>query len=200
MMLRTIVRSDAVAYPWLAPAGTRRGLVDNAATLGYVNAQTGEFVTIATGQGVRDVLYENRINPITFLPGSGIVNYGNKTVASTPSALDRINVARLVAFIRARLNQIAKTFVFEPNDQITRNEITNAITGLMTDLVAKRGIYDYLVVCDLSNNTPARIDRNELYVDIAIEPVKAVEFIYIPVRIKNTGELSGGNVASSASV
>ena len=198
MMLRTIVRSDEIAYPWLAPAGTRRGLIDNAAQIGYVNSQTGEFVSIATGQGVRDVLYENRINPITFIPGSGIVNYGNKTVASTPSALDRINVARLVAFIRARLNEIGKGFVFEPNDQITRNEITNAITGLMTDLVAKRGIYDYLVVCDLSNNTPARIDRNELYVDIAIEPVKAVEFIYIPVRLKNTGEISAGNVASSA--
>jgi hypothetical protein len=200
MMLRTIVRSDEIAYPWLAPAGTRRGLIDNAAQIGYVNAQTGEFVSIATGQGVRDVLYENRINPITFIPGSGIVNYGNKTVASSPSALDRINVARLVAFIRSRLNEIGKTFVFEPNDQITRNEITNAITGLMTDLVAKRGIYDYLVVCDLSNNTPARIDRNELYVDIAIEPVKAVEFIYIPVRLKNTGEIAAGNVSSSAAV
>jgi phage tail sheath protein FI len=114
--------------------------------------------------------------------------------------LDRINVARLVAYIRGRLNEIGKTFVFEPNDQITRNEITNAITGLLVDLVNKRGIYDYLVVCDLSNNTPARIDRNELYVDIAIEPVKAVEFIYIPVRIKNTGEIAAGNTASSAVV
>jgi hypothetical protein len=200
MMLRTIVRSDEVAFPWLAPAGTRRGLIDNADAIGYVNSQTGEFVTIATGQGVRDVLYENKINPITFIPGSGIVNYGNKTIAPSPSALDRINVARLVAFIRGRLNEIGKTFVFEPNDQITRNEITNAITGLMVDLVNKRGIYDYLVVCDLSNNTPARIDRNELYVDIAIEPVKAVEFIYIPVRIKNTGEIAAGNVASSSVV
>jgi hypothetical protein len=198
MMLRTIVRSDAIAYPWLAPAGTRRGLIDNATQIGYVNAQTNEFVSIATGQGVRDVLYQNRINPITFIPGTGITNYGNKTVASSPSALDRINVARLVAFIRARLNQIGKSFVFEPNDQVTRNEITNAIVGLMTDLQAKRGIYDYLVVCDLSNNTPTRIDRNELYVDIAIEPVKAVEFIYIPVRLKNTGEIAAGNVASSA--
>ena len=106
----------------------------------------------------------------------------------------------MVAFIRGRLNEIGKQFVFEPNDQITRNEITNAIDGLMIDLIAKRGIYDYLIVCDLSNNTPARIDRNELYVDIAIEPVKAVEFIYIPVRIKNTGEISGGQVASSATV
>jgi hypothetical protein len=200
MILRTIVRSDEVSYPWLAPAGTRRGLIDNAARIGYVNSQTGEFVTFANGQGVRDVLYQNRINPITFLPGSGIVNYGNKTLSSTPSALDRINVARLVAFIRSRLNEVAKTFVFEPNDQITRNELSNAINGLMLDLVAKRGIYDYLVVCDESNNTPTRIDRNELYVDIAIEPVKAVEFIYIPVRIKNTGEIAAGNVAPSAGV
>ena len=94
--------------------------------------------------------------------------------------------------MRGRLNEIGKTFVFEPNDQITRNEISNAIQSLMVDLVAKRGIYDYLVVCDESNNTPARIDRNELYVDIAIEPVKAIEFIYIPLRIKNTGEISAG--------
>ena len=200
MMLRTIIRSDEVAFPWLAPAGVRRGVIDNADRIGYVNGQTGEFVTIATGQGIRDVLYTNRINPITFIPGVGITNYGNKTEASTPSALDRINVARLVAFIRGRLEEIGKTFVFEPNDQITRNEITNAIDGLMIDLVAKRGIYDYLIVCDESNNTPARIDRNELYVDIAIEPVKAVEFIYIPLRIKNTGEIASGQTASSATV
>lgn len=200
MMLRTIIRNDEVAFPWLAPAGVRRGVIDNAERLGYVNGQTGEFVTIATGQGLRDVLYTNRINPITFIPGVGITNYGNKTEASSPSALDRINVARLIAFVRSRLNEIGKTFVFEPNDQITRNEISNAIDGLMIDLVAKRGIYDYLIVCDESNNTPARIDRNELYVDIAIEPVKAVEFIYIPVRIKNTGEIAAGSVASSATV
>jgi hypothetical protein len=200
MMLRTFVRSDEVAFPWLAPAGVRRGLVDNADRLGYIQSATGEFETISTGQGIRDVLYENRVNPITFIPGVGITNYGNKTTVSTASVLDRINVARLVAFLRGRLEEIGKTFVFEPNDQITRNEITNAITGLLNDLVAKRGIYDYLVVCDLSNNTPARIDRNELYVDIAIEPVKAVEFIYIPVRLKNTGEISSGQVASSSAV
>ena len=200
MMIRTIIRSDEVSFPWLAPAGVRRGVIDNAERIGYVNGQTGEFITIATGQGIRDVLYTNKINPITFIPGVGITNYGNKTESATASALDRINVARLVAFLRGRLEEIGKTFVFEPNDQITRNEITNAIDGLMIDLVAKRGIYDYLVVCDESNNTPARIDRNELYVDIAIEPVKAIEFIYIPLRIKNTGEISSGQVASSATV
>jgi hypothetical protein len=194
MMIRTIIRSDEVAYPWLAPAGTRRGVIDNATQIGYINALTGEFESLGVRQGLRDVLYENRINPITFIPGVGITNFGNKTLTSLDSALNRINVARLVAFIRGRLDVIAKQYLFEPNDQITRNEITNAITSLMIDLVAKRGIYDYLVVCDLTNNTPARIDRNELYVDIAIEPVKAVEFIYIPVRIKNTGEIASQSV------
>ena len=192
MMVRTILRSDAVSYPWLAPAGTRRGVVDNAEAIGYIDAQTGEFQQLAVGQSVRDILYENNINPITFIPGIGITNFGNKTRQGLTTALDRINVARLVAFLRGRLEEIGKLYLFEPNDQITRNEITNTVNSLMIDLVAKRALYDYLVVCDLSNNTPARIDRNELYVDIAIEPVKAVEFIYIPLRIKNTGEISGG--------
>lgn len=191
MMVRTILRSDAVSYPWLAPAGTRRGVVDNATSIGYINAATGEFQQIGVSQSVRDILYERNVNPITFIPGIGIVNFGNKTTTATTTALDRINVARLVAFLRGRLEEVGKLFLFEPNDEITRNEITNVINSLMIDLIAKRAIYDYLVVCDTSNNTPARIDRNELYVDVAIEPVKAVEFIYIPLRIKNTGEISG---------
>jgi hypothetical protein len=191
MMVRTILRSDAVSYPWLAPAGTRRGVIDNAAAIGYIDAATGEFQQIGVSQSVRDILYERNINPITFIPGIGIVNFGNKTTLSVTTALDRINVARLVAFLRGRLEEIGKLFLFEPNDEITRNEIANVCNSLMIDLVSKRAIYDYLVVCDTSNNTPARIDRNELYVDIAIEPVKAVEFIYIPLRIKNTGEISG---------
>jgi hypothetical protein len=199
MMLRTILRSDEVAYPWLAPAGTRRGVVDNAATIGYINSTTGEFVTLGVNQGLRDVLYSLNINPITFVPGIGITNFGNKTATSVTTALNRINVSRLIAFVRNRLQEIGKTFLFEPNDQITRNEMTNAVNSLMIDLVNKRGIYDYLVVCDLTNNTPARIDANELWVDIAIEPVKAVEFIYIPLRIKNTGEIASslGTVASA---
>jgi hypothetical protein len=200
MMIRTIIRSDEVAFPWLAPAGTRRGVIDNAARIGYINSVTGEFESIGVRQGLRDVLYENDINPITFVPGVGITNFGNKTATSVTSALDRINVARLVAFIRGRLTEIAKNFLFEPNDQITRNEIKNSVDSLMIDLVNKRGIYDYLVVCDLTNNTPSRIDANELWVDIAIEPVKAVEFIYIPLRIKNTGEISGSlSTVASAS-
>jgi len=191
MMVRTILRSDAVSYPWLAPAGTRRGVIDNASAIGYIDAATGEFQQIAVSQSVRDVLYERNVNPITFIPGVGITNFGNKTSTAVTTALDRINVARLVAFLRGRLEQIGKLFLFEPNDEITRNEIANTVNSLMIDLIAKRAINDYLVVCDTSNNTPARIDRNELYVDVAIEPVKAAEFIFIPLRIKNTGEISG---------
>ena len=190
MMIRTIIRSDEVAYPWLAPAGTRRGVVDNAIQIGYIASATGEFTPLSVGQGLRDVLYTHQINPITFIPGVGITNFGNKTLQGTASALDRINVARLVAFIRARLETIGKQYLFEPNDQITRQQIKNAIDSMMIDLVAKRGLYDYLVVCDLTNNTPTTIDANQLWVDIAIEPVKAVEFIYIPMRIENTGAIA----------
>jgi phage tail sheath protein FI len=190
MMVRTILRSDAASYPWLAPAGTRRGVIDNAAAIGYIEATTGEFNQIGVSQSVRDILYERNINPITFIPGVGITNFGNKTATNVSTAMDRINVSRLVAFIRGRLQEIGSQYLFEPNDQITRNQITNSCTSLMLDLVAKRGIYDYLVVCDLSNNSPATIDANELYVDIAIEPVKSVEFIYIPLRIENTGAIS----------
>jgi hypothetical protein len=190
MMLRTIIRSDSVAYPWFAPAGLRRGVVDNALQIGYLGAQTGEFQPLGVNQGLRDVLYSNNVNPVTFIPGTGIVNFGNHTLQGNATALDRINVARLVAFIRGRLEIIGNQYLFEPNDTITRAAITNQITALMVDLVNKRGLYDYLVVCDLTNNTPSSIDRNELYVDIAIEPVKAVEFIYIPMRIQNTGTIA----------
>jgi phage tail sheath protein FI len=100
-------------------------------------------------------------------------------------------VARLVCYIRERLQIAARPFVFEPNDAVTRNEISGVVQSLFIDLVAKRGLYDYLVVCDESNNTPSRIDRNELWIDVAIEPVKAAEFIYIPVRVLNTGEIAG---------
>ena len=195
MMLRTIIRSDSVAYPWFAPAGLRRGVVDNALQIGYLQAQTGEFQPLGVNQGIRDVLYSNDVNPITFIPGTGITNFGNHTLQGNATALDRINVARLVAFIRGRLEIIGNQYLFEPNDTITRASIQAQITALMTDLVNKRGLYDYLVICDLNNNTPATIDANELYVDIAIEPVKAVEFIYIPMRIQNTGEIQAQGLA-----
>lgn len=191
MMLRTFLRNDTIAFPWLAAAGTRRGVIENANSIGYINAATGEFESIRTRVGIRDVLYTNQINPLVFFTGTGLLNYGNKTSFDSLSSLDRVNVARLVAFVRRQLTIAARPFVFEPNDSITRQQISGVVETLLVDLVAKRGVFDYLVVCDESNNTPARIDRNELWIDIAIEPVKAVEFIYVPVRIFNTGELSG---------
>ena len=190
MMLRTIALSDQVSYPWFAPAGTRRGGVTNASSTGYISSE-GEFVSVALNEGQRDTLYSNNINPITFITGAGLVNFGQKTRARGNSALDRINVARLVIYLRSQLNTLAKPYIFEPNDKITRDEIKQAAESLLLELVSQRGLYDYLVVCDESNNTPSRIDKNELYLDIAIEPVKAVEFIYIPLRLKNTGEISG---------
>jgi hypothetical protein len=190
MMLRTFLRNDTISYPWLAAAGTRRGTIDNATNIGYIDSTTGEFITIKTRLGIRDVLYINQINPLVFFTGVGLLNYGNKNSFDSQSALDRSNVARLIAYIRRQLTLAGRPFVFEPNDQLTRQQFTGVVQSLMVDLVAKRGLYDYLVVCDDSNNTPARIDRNELWCDVAIEPVKAAEFIYIPVRILNTGELN----------
>ena len=190
MMLRTFIRNDNIAYPWLAAAGTRRGNIDNATNIGYIDSVTGEFVTTKTRIGIRDVLYINFINPLVFFTGIGLLNYGNKTSYNSSSALDRVNVARLIAYVRRQLTLAARPFVFEPNDALTRQQIQGVIQTLMVDLKAKRGIYDYIVICDESNNTPARIDRNELWVDVALEPVKAAEFIYVPVRVLNTGEIA----------
>ena len=190
MMMRTLANNDNVAFPWFAPAGTRRGVVDNATAVGYIDSTSGEFQTISVTESVRDSMHEVKVNPITFFSGAGIVNFGNLTKTSGSSALDRINVSRLAVYLRTQLDALAKPFIFEPNDELTRNEIKQAVESFLLELVGQRALYDFLVVCDDTNNTPTRIDRNELYVDIAIEPVKSVEFIYIPLRIKNTGEIA----------
>jgi hypothetical protein len=195
MMLKTIALSDQVAYPWFAPAGIRRGSITNATAVGYIDTTSGEFKSVSLTEGQRDALYNVKVNPLTFFNGVGLVNYGQRTRSAGSSALDRINVARLVVYLRTQLNKLAKPFVFEPNDKITRDEIKQAIESLLLELTGLRAIYDYAVVCDETNNTPARIDRNELYVDIAIEPVKAIEFIYIPLRLKNTGEIQGARAS-----
>jgi len=190
MMLRTLANNDNIAFPWFAPSGTRRGIVDNATSVGYLDTTSGEFQTISVTESVRDSMHEVKVNPITFFSGAGIVNFGNLTKTSASSALDRINVSRLAVYLRSQLDAVAKPFIFEPNDELTRNEIKGAIESFLLELVGQRALYDFLVVCDDTNNTPTRIDRNELYVDIAIEPIKSVEFIYIPLRIKNTGEIA----------
>ena len=192
MMLRTIALSDQQSYPWFAPAGVRRGVVDNATSVGYVDGQTGEFVLASLPQPTRDVLASVKVNPIATLTGVGIVAFGQYTRANVASSLDRINVARLVAYLRRQLDILSRPYLFEPNDKITRDEIKNAAQSMLLELVGQRAIYDFIVVCDESNNTPDRIDRSELWMDIAIEPVKAVEFIYIPLRLVNTGAIQAG--------
>jgi phage tail sheath protein FI len=189
MMLRTMILSDKASYPWFAPAGTRRGGITNATSVGYIDASTGEFKTVALNNGQRDTLYEQKINPIPFFVGVGHVAYGQKTRSRNSSATDRINVSRLVVYLRSQLNKLARPYLFEPNDKKTRDEVKGPVESLLIELVGLRGIYDFAVVCDESNNTPDRVDRNELWVDVAIEPTKAVEFIYIPLRLKNTGEI-----------
>ena len=186
MALRTIAFNDSVAFPWFAPAGFQRGVVNNATSTGYLNATTGEFTAVSLSEGQRDSLYLNKINPIGNFPGRGIAVFGQKTLNSVSSALDRINVSRLVIYIREQLDDAVKPFLFEPNDEVTRANAKVVVDRLLAQLVQQRGLFDFVTVCDTTNNTAARIDRNELYIDIAVQPVKAVEFIYIPIRIQNT--------------
>lgn len=190
--LRTIAYSDEVAELWFAPAGTRRGLVSGVSMVGYVTGTLGTpttFVEIALNQGQRDNLYKyfTNINPIVFFPGRGILVWGQKTSAPDASALDRLNVGRLIMYIKRQLRKNTMSFVFEPNDQLTRDNLKAVVDGFLGDLIVKRGLYDFATICDESNNTPDRIDRNEMYVDIALKPVRAAEFIYIPIRVVATG-------------
>lgn len=184
--LRTLAFNDQVAFPWFAPAGFQRGVVTNASSVGYIDAASGEFRSVALSEGQRDSLYINKINPIGQFPGRGLAVFGQKTLNPTASALDRVNVARLVVYIRERLDDLVKPFLFEPNDEVTRQNAKVLVDRFLGNLVSQRGLFDFVVVCDSSNNTPERIDRNELHIDIAIQPIKAVEFIYIPIRVQNT--------------
>lgn len=184
--LRTLAFNDQVAFPWFAPAGFQRGVVSNASSVGYIDPDSGEFKSVSLSEGQRDSLYINKINPIAQFPGRGLAVFGQKTLSAGSSALDRVNVARLVVYLRERLDDIVKPFLFEPNDEITRQNAKILVDRFLGNLVSQRGLYDFVTVCDSSNNTSARIDRNELYIDIAVQPVKAVEFIYIPIRVQNT--------------
>ncbi len=187
MALRTYAYNDQVSYPWFAPAGFNRGLVTGVSSVGYLETD-GTYQPVTLNQGQRDVMYTNKINPIAFIPNRGLVIYGQKTLNSVASALDRVNVARLINYLKYQLDNLAKPFLFEPNDAQTRQAVTATFNSFMGSLAGLRALYDFAVVCDESNNTPARIDQNQLWIDIAIKPEKAIEFIYIPIRILNTGD------------
>lgn len=193
--LRTYTYNDTVSQLWFPPAGTQRGLVTGISNVGYVTGQLGSATTfneVALNQGQRDNMYKyfTNLNPITFFPNRGIIIWGQKTSAPAASALDRVNVSRLLGYIKRQLRKNSMPFVFQPNDQMTRDQLKAAVDSFLADIVAKRGLYDFATICDESNNTPDRIDRNEMYLDVALKPMKAAEFIYIPIRV----------VATSASI
>jgi hypothetical protein len=196
--LKTFTYSDSVAEIWFAPAGVRRGLVTGISQVGYVTGDLGTpttFVACNLNQGQRDNLYEyyKNINPIVYFPGRGIIIWGQKTAAAAASALDRVNVARLIMYIKRGLRKGGFPFVFEPNDQTTRDNLKSAADGFLGDILVKRGLYDFVTLCDSSNNTTTRIDRNELWLDSALKPEKAAEFIYMPIRVLNTGAKMPGS-------
>lgn len=190
--LATIAYSDDVGYVWTPPAGVSRGQTVGIYKIGYYSGTPGTattFIESNLNAGQRDNLYEydKNINPIVFFPGRGILVWGQKTSAPAASALDRINVVRLVMYIRRSLRKSLQPFLFEPNDQQTRDNVKSTVDGFLSDIVVKRGLYDFASVCSDVNNTPTRIDRNELWVDIGLKPTRAVEFIYVPLRILSTG-------------
>ena len=190
--LKTYAYSDSVAEVWFPPAGPRRGIVTGVDNVGYITGTLGTattFVQATLNQGQRDVLYNylNNINPIPFFPGRGIIVFGQKTSYSLVSALDRVNVMRMLMMIKRDIRKASFAFLFELNDRITQDSIKQMIDSYLHDILIRRGLYDFVTQCDGTNNTPTTIDRNELWVDIAVKPAKAIEFIYIPIRVLTTG-------------
>lgn len=184
--MRTYAYSDSVSYVWYPPAGTQRGVVTNATSVGYINDE-GEYAPVVYNQGQRDTMYVNKINPIAMRPNRGLLVYGDKTLApDDTSALSRVNVARLVVYIRRQLEILAEPFLFRLNTASTRQEFTSVVNNFLAEIVQLNGLYDFLVVCDESNNTTTRIDRNELWMDIALVPTRSINFIYIPIRLENS--------------
>ena len=162
----TCARNDINQFPWFSPAGTVRGTILNAVKLAY-NPSKVE----------RDRLYGNRINPVIFSQGSGIVLFGDKTGLAKASAFDRINVRRLFIYLEDAISAAARAQLFEFNDEITRTNFVNIVEPFLRDVQSKRGIADYVVVCDETNNTAAVIDNNEFVAEIFIKPARSINFI-----------------------
>ena len=169
-------RNDANNFPWFSPAGTNRGAILNAVKLAYTPSKAQ-----------RDVLYSNRINPVIFSPGAGIVLFGDKTGFGKSSAFDRINVRRLFIFLEDAISAAAKDQLFEFNDEITRSNFVNIVEPFLRDVQAKRGIFDFVVICDETNNTAAIIDNNEFVADIFIKPARSINFIGLTFVATRTG-------------
>lgn len=171
-----VVRTDTTRDPWYSPAGFNRGIIKNVVKLAYNPSKAD-----------RDILYKNGINPVVTFPGQGTLLYGDKTALAKPSAFDRINVRRLFITLEKAIATAAKFTLFEFNDEFTRAQFRNLVEPFLRDVQGRRGIYDYRVVCDETNNTAEVIDRNEFVGDIYIKPAKSINFIQLNFVAVRTG-------------
>jgi hypothetical protein len=170
------VSTSAVLDDWYSPAGTNRGGIQSVVKLAF-----------NPNKAARDDLYSNRINPIVSLPGTGPVLFGDKTALASPSAFDRINVRRLFLNVEKRARALAESVLFEQNDSTTRSNFTAAISSYLSEVQARRGVTDFLVVCDETNNTPEVIDRNEFVAELYLKPTRSINYVTVTVTATRTG-------------
>lgn len=170
------VRTDYERDPWFSPAGFNRGIIKNAVKLSWNPNKTN-----------RDELYKNGINPVVTFPGEGTILFGDKTLLAKPSAFDRINVRRLFIVLEKAIARASKFSLFEFNDAFTRAQFVSLVEPYLRDVQGRRGIFDYRVVCDETNNTPEVIDRNEFVGDIYIKPARSINYIQLNFVAVRTG-------------
>jgi phage tail sheath protein FI len=170
------VRTDTERDPWFSPAGFNRGQIRNIVKLAFNPSKTQ-----------RDELYRNSVNPVASFPGEGTVLFGDKTLQSKPSSFDRINVRRLFIVLEKAISRAARASLFEFNDEFTRSSFVNLVEPFLREVQGRRGIFDFRVVCDATNNTPEVIDRNEFVGDIYVKPTRSINFIQLNFVAVRTG-------------
>ncbi len=170
------VATSTATDDWFSPAGLTRGGIRNAVKLAYNPSKAD-----------RDELYQNRINPVVSVAGSGITLFGDKTALASPSAFDRINVRRLFLNIESRVETLAKGVLFELNDDLTRSNFSAAVNSYLNEVQARQGLTDFLVVCDTSNNTPDVIDRNEFVAELFLKPTRSINYVTVTFTATRTG-------------
>jgi len=170
------VSTSTIGDDWISPAGTSRGGLQNVVKLAF-----------NPNKAARDDLYTAAINPVVAFPGSGPILFGDKTALASPSAFDRINVRRLFLNIEKRARGLAEGVLFEQNDSVTRSGFNAALSGYLSEVQARRGVTDYLVVCDETNNTPEVIDRNEFVAEIFVKPTRSINYVTVTVTATKTG-------------
>jgi phage tail sheath protein FI len=168
--------SDLDSAPWFSPAGTRRGQYFGVSALSFNPTKSD-----------RNAMYEARVNPIVSMPGQGTVLFGDKTALSRPSAFDRINVRRLFLVIERAIGEAAKQVLFELNDDFTRAEFTNIVEPFLREIQGRRGITDFRVVCDDTNNTPQIIDQNQFIASVFIKPARSINYVTLNFVAVRTG-------------